>query len=232
MTDKSLVFDPVTCETLFEPISATIVEVHRLHRPKSLLGIALPSNTKIVNELKALVPKGELEEERELRRFCTLIVGFTSFATLVLKPPVAGGSRVPNPPTVPNPVCHSVRFTYLRECAPDVLCAAPVGAPPGTRFFAYDLPQGGVLSPDTGNVTVPASKHGAASFSVFAESPDASGAPGAPRYVQSVEVRRAQPLAQPESMAQMASKAAAGALGVSLGAVLYAVSYWIITQND
>lgn len=165
------------------------------------------------------------EDERKSRLSRTFIFGFASFAALVLKPLVAGGSGVPNRPTGPNPVCHSVRFTYLRECAPDVLCAAPVGAPPGTRFFAYDLPEGVVLFADTGNVTVPASKHGRASFSVFAESPDESGAPG---YVQSVEVRHEELLAQPESMAQMVSKAAAGALGVSLGAVLY----WLVTQND
>jgi hypothetical protein len=117
-----------------------------------------------------------------------------------------------------------VHFTYLHECEPDVLCAAPVGAPPGTRFFAYDLPEGVVLSPDTGNVTVPASKHGSVSFSVFAESPDASGAPG---YVQSVEVRHEELLAQPESMAQMASKAAVAALGGAAGCALY----WLLTQG-
>ena len=99
------------------------------------------------------------------------------------------------------------------------------GAPPDTRFFAYDLPEGVVLFEDTGNVSALASKHGRASFSVFAESPGESGAPG---YVQSVNVRHEELLAQPDSMAQMVSKAAAGAFGVSAGYILY----WLVTQND
>jgi hypothetical protein len=62
------------------------------------------------------------------------------------------------------------------------------------------------------------------SFSVFAESPDASGAPS---YVQSVEVRHEELLAQPESMAQMASEAAVNALAWATGYTLF----WLFTQG-
>lgn len=169
-------------------------------------------------------PPTESNQDRELnqKRRDTLIIALASLIALMLKPPTAGGSGVRN---FPHPVCHSVRYSYLHKCAPDVLCAAPVGAPLGTRFFAYDLPDGVVLFPDTGNVTVPASKHGSVSFRVFAESPDPSGAPG---YVQSVVVRHEEVLAQPESMLQMAAYAALNAMG---GAAGFAI-YWLVTQND
>jgi hypothetical protein len=179
----------------------------------------------IPNEIKE--PKeviGKLEQERNHRIVCNFSIAITCVAFLLSSK--AAGSRVPNPW---NPTCQRVHFTPLRECDSGKLCTEPVGAPPGTRFFAYDLQPGVVLCPDTGNVTVPASaldsKHGRAPFHVFAESPDEFGAPG---YVQSVEVRHEELLVQPDSIAQTVSKAAATALGVSAGYVLY----WLVTQND
>jgi len=227
MTGTAPVFEPLTCDVLYEPVNhqfvdASVVEIQPF---APISEIDLPSHAALLKQVKALVRQCEQEEKCKEARRNTLIIALVSVFALILHTPMASGSGVPNTPNVPHPVCHGVRYSYLHECAPDVLCAAPVGAPLGTRFFAYDLPDGVVLFPDTGNVTVPASKHGSVSFRVFAESPDASGAPG---YVQSVVVRHEEVLAQPESMLQVAAKAALTAIGGASGFAIY----WLVTQND
>jgi hypothetical protein len=167
--------------------------------------------------------ESELEKDRKNFRLDSFATAVVAAALLVVnKAPRALAST----PRVPNLVCQRIHFTDLSECAPGVLCAEPLGAPPGTRFFAYDLPAGAVLCPDTGNVTVPETKHGRARFSVFAESPaDASGAPG---YMQSVDVRQQEPEARHESLSVTAQQAAGTALGVFF---TYGV-YWLVTQGD
>jgi hypothetical protein len=227
---------PVTCTELFacpqSLISADVIIARNpdviARQPECILGIELFSTTALVKTLQEFIGKPEqeckLEQERNHRIVCNFSIAITCVAFLLSNK--AAGSRVPNPQ---NPICQRVHFPPLRECDSGKLCAEPVGAPPGTRFFAYDLQPGVVLCPDTGNVTVPASaldsKHGRAPFHVFAESPDEFGAPG---YVQSVEVRHEELLVQPDSIAQTVSKAAATALGVSAGYVLY----WLVTQHD
>ena len=250
MTDESPVLGPLTCTQLMLPprnpdtcledtlwpfssrsrlFMHTIVDTEINHKQVQITAsldfahnVPQPRVKKVAEEVVEIkkqkvavpmyIPDGLKKNELTFTCLQAVIIGIGCLFSLKLQSHMAG-----------QPVCSLVRFTYLLECEPNVFCAAPVDAPPGTRFFAHNLPKGVVLFPDTGNVTVPvSSKH--VSFSVFAESPDPSGAPS---YVQSVEVRHEQLLAQPESLAQMASDAAVKALFFAAGSTLY----WLLTQG-